>query len=221
VSGARFHALTSPGRYRALTALFLLAPGTPLLFQGQEFAASAPFVFFADHKGDLGKAVRTGRAGFMAQFPSAATPEAQAALSDPGDEGTFRRCVLDWSERRRNAGTLALHRDLLALKRDDPTLRDVKSGSFDGAVLGPEAFVLRFFGAGDRALVVNLGRELRLPSAPEPLLAPPEGGRWQTRFSSNDVRYGGPGAAPFFDGDEADEGGLVLPGEAAVLLGSA
>ena len=47
--GYRLHRLTSPGRYRALTAFLLLAPGTPMLFQGQEFAASSPFLFFADH----------------------------------------------------------------------------------------------------------------------------------------------------------------------------
>ena len=45
--GERCHQLTSPGRYRAMTALMLLAPGTPMLFQGQEFAASAPFLYFA------------------------------------------------------------------------------------------------------------------------------------------------------------------------------
>src|SRR5262249_20240422 len=47
--GQRCHQLTSPGRFRAMTALFLLAPGTPMLFQGQEFAASSPFLYFADH----------------------------------------------------------------------------------------------------------------------------------------------------------------------------
>ena len=56
--GRRGHELTSPGRHRALTALLLLGPGTPLLFQGQEFSASAPFVYFADHSVDLAKLVR-------------------------------------------------------------------------------------------------------------------------------------------------------------------
>src|SRR5262249_45066056 len=56
-SGRRVHELASPGRTRALTALLLLAPSTPMLFQGQEFAASSPFVFFADHKTGLAAAV--------------------------------------------------------------------------------------------------------------------------------------------------------------------
>jgi maltooligosyltrehalose trehalohydrolase len=57
LAGSRGHLLTSPGRWRALTACMLLWPGTPMLFQGQEFSSSAPFLFFADHGGALGKAV--------------------------------------------------------------------------------------------------------------------------------------------------------------------
>ncbi len=60
--GRRLHQLSSPGRYRAMTALTLLGPATPLLFQGQEFAASAPFLYFADHREELGEAIRSGRA---------------------------------------------------------------------------------------------------------------------------------------------------------------
>ena len=47
--GTRIHALSDPSRYRALMALMLLAPGTPMLFMGQEFGATSPFLFFADH----------------------------------------------------------------------------------------------------------------------------------------------------------------------------
>ena len=66
----RGHQLTSPARWRAMTALLLLAPGTPMLFQGQEFSASAPFLYFADHDPELAEAVRKGRAEFLTQFPS-------------------------------------------------------------------------------------------------------------------------------------------------------
>ena len=60
--GEHCHALASPGRLRALTALTLLGPGTPMLFQGQEFAASSPFLFFADHNPELARleAANTG-----------------------------------------------------------------------------------------------------------------------------------------------------------------
>ena len=213
--GLRCHALTSPGRYRALTALTLLMPGTPMLFQGEEFAASSPFLFFADHHSELAALVRKGRAAFLSQFPSIARPEMQARLSDPESPETFVRCKLDYAERDLHHEAYALHRDLIALRRTDPVLHAPRRGSFDGAVVGAEAFVLRFFGTGDgeRILVVNLGRDLHLDPAPEPLLAPPEDARWEIRWSSEDPRYGGQGTA-FLD----TEDNWRLPGQAAVLL---
>src|SRR5262249_35903555 len=66
--GKRCHALTAPGKLRAVTALMLLGPGTPMLFQGQEFAASGPFLFFADHRSELNAQIRQGRAEFLSQF---------------------------------------------------------------------------------------------------------------------------------------------------------
>ena len=66
--------------------------------------------------------VREGRRGFLAQFPSLATGRMQDKLPDPDDTATFRRSVLDLSERRRHASIYALHRDLLALRRTDPVL---------------------------------------------------------------------------------------------------
>jgi maltooligosyltrehalose trehalohydrolase len=213
--GERCHLLSSPGTYRAMTALTLLLPGTPMLFQGQEFAASSPFLYFADHKPDLAKLVSTGRAKFLAQFPTIALPQMQAALADPADPRTFERCKLDWSERERHAAVLALHRDLLRLRREDPGLRTRGPGTFDGAVLGPDAFALRFLtgGADDRLLLVNFGRDLRLPSAPEPLLAPPEGLAWEILWSSEDPHYGGYGTV-----HPDDEQGWRITGQAAVLL---
>ncbi len=73
--GERCHLLTSPGHYRAITALLLLAPGTPLLFQGQEFASSNPFLYFADFEGELKRLVREGRKRSLAQFRSLAMAE--------------------------------------------------------------------------------------------------------------------------------------------------
>jgi maltooligosyltrehalose trehalohydrolase len=213
--GLRCHELTSPGRHRALTALLLLAPGTPMLFQGQEFSASSPFLFFADHNPELAKRVKAGRAEFLKQFPSIARYEVQAGLADPANRHTFERCKLDLSEREGHAEAYALHRDLLKLRREDPVFRAQGRGGLDGAVLAAEAFVVRFFGdkAGDRLLVVNLGRDLDLTHAPEPLLAPPEGRRWEVLWTSEDPRYGGHGAA-LFDADE----NWRLPGHAAAVL---
>jgi maltooligosyltrehalose trehalohydrolase len=85
----------------------------------------------------------------------------------------------------------------------------------DGAVLAPEALVLRFFGerSDDRLLIVNLGPDLHLFSAPEPLLAPPQGQVWETVLSTEDPRYGGAGTAPL---DAEDN--WRIPGHAAVVL---
>ncbi|HEX3176735.1 MAG TPA: malto-oligosyltrehalose trehalohydrolase [Methylomirabilota bacterium] len=197
--GQRLHATESAGRWRALTALLLLGPATPMLFQGQEFAASAPFVYFADHRPDLAALVSKGRREFLAQFPSIAAAEVSACVPDPGDASTFERCKLDLGERERHAEAYAFHHDLLTLRREDAVFRTQAAHGIDGAVLGPEAFVLRFFGeAGDdRLLVVNLGPDLPLSVMPEPLLAPPEQRRWEITWSTDDPRYGGCGAAPF------------------------
>jgi maltooligosyltrehalose trehalohydrolase len=214
-SGVRCHQLTSPGRYRAMTALMLLGPGTPMLFQGQEFAASSPFFYFADHNEKLAPLVRRGRAEFLSQFPSLACPEVQSRLPDPDDPRTFEQSKLDFSGRQQHAEAYTLHRDLLKLRRQDPILGSQRPGGMDGAVLGPHTFVLRFFAEDrhDRLLVVNLGRDLHLDPAPEPLLAPPEHRRWKTLWSSEDPCYGGSGTPPL-----DTETNWHIPGEAAVVL---
>jgi maltooligosyltrehalose trehalohydrolase len=213
--GLRCHELTSPGRYRALTALLLLGPGTPMLFQGQEFAASSPFLFFADHNPELARLVRKGRAEFLKQFRSAALPEVHSRLPRPDDPGTFERCKLDFAEREKHKPLYDLHRDLLRLRREQAVFRAQRPRGVDGAVLGEEAFVLRYFAEDgqDRLLVVNLGRDLRLDPAPEPLLAPSAGKVWDILWSSEDTRYGGSGTPPL-DTDE----NWRIPGEAAVVL---
>ncbi|MEW5726975.1 MAG: DUF3459 domain-containing protein, partial [Pseudomonadota bacterium] len=194
--GERPERLAAPGVWRALTALLLLGPQTPMLFQGQEFGASAPFAYFADHADWLAGQVRSGRRDFMAQFPSLAQPEPRRLLPDPGAEATFRACVLDPSERRDHARIVALHRDLLRLRRDDPVVAARGRDGLDGAVLGEDAFCLRWFGADgdDRLLLVNLGGDLHLAVAPEPLLAPPAGQRWCLAWDSERPAYGGSGA---------------------------
>ena len=69
----------------------------------------------------------------------------QAIQPDPGDTATFERCKLDFSERERHAPIYNLHQDLLRLRREDPVFRSQQPEGVDGAVLGEEAFVLRFF----------------------------------------------------------------------------
>ncbi len=191
--GRRVHQETSPGRFRAMTALGLLMPGTPMLFQGQEWASSSPFLYFADHKADLATNVDAGRREFLSQFPSLAEPDMAQRLAPPAERVTFERCQLDHAEREQgdHALALALHRDLLALRRDPVLQSQQAARALDGAVLGEHAFMLRFFGRGadDLMLVVNLGPELVLASPAIPLLAPPAGASWEIVFASEDPRY--------------------------------
>jgi maltooligosyltrehalose trehalohydrolase len=214
--GVRLHELTSPGRWRAITALLLLAPAAPMLFQGQEFAASAPFVYFADTDPAVVQAVRDGRREFVEQFASIAA-EGHVWLTDPDARNTFERCKLDLSERDTHHAAVALHRDLLKLRREDPVFSAERADGLDGAVIGPEAFVLRFFSADgdDRLLVVNLGRALEATMA-EPLLAPPQSAAWRVAWSSEAPRYGGDGT-PEVDWTLR----WKLPGHVAVVLTAA
>lgn len=214
-SGQRLVSLTSPGRYRAITAVLLLGPGTPMLFQGQEYGSTRPFRYFADFAGALADGVRRGRRSFLSQFSTLDTSEAGRRLPDPIARATFEACQLDRSESERNPEVVALYRDLLRLRRQDPVLRSQGRHGVDGAVLGPEAFVLRLFGEGgdDRLLLVNLGVDLACEPAPEPLLAPSLGTEWELLWSSEHVRYSGGGARPV-----TAEGPVWLPGHAAVVL---
>ena len=205
--------ITSPGRARALAALLLLAPETPLLFMGEEFGASSAFFYFADHQSRLARQVRQGRREFLSQFAGNTAPGAGLLLPDPAGPATFAASRLDLSERARepHAAFFALHRDLLHLRRDDVALR----GPFDGAVLASEAFVVRWFGPGgdDRLLLVNLGRDLVSESFAEPLIAAPAGTAWRVRWASEHPAYGGQGQP-----EPVTDEGWRIPGHAAVLL---
>jgi maltooligosyltrehalose trehalohydrolase len=212
--GQRIHQLSSPGKWRAITALLLLGPQTPMLFQGQEFAASSPFLFFADHEAELARRVRKGRAEFLSQFPSIGTRGTQERLPDPGDLATFQRCILDDAERTGHREAIELHEDLLALRRNDAVFSTPRAHGVDGAVLSAEAFVLRFArGEQERLLLVNLGRDFEMRRAPEPLLAAPEGQAWRVLWSSEEVKYGGEGTPPV-----EREGCWRFPGETAVVM---
>lgn len=211
--GQRLHQLTSPGKLKALTALTLLHPSTPMIFQGDEFSAATPFLYFADHNEELNKLVSKGRGEFLRQFRSIACDECRELLAEPGRVETFHRCKLNPAERRRNVAVSQMYRDLLRIRREDRTIRDAEF--IDGAVLSQEAFVLRYFSevGDDRLLLVNLGNDLHLNPAPEPLLAPLEDHGWRVLWSSESVAYGGCGTPPL-----ETRANWMLPGHSAVLM---
>jgi maltooligosyltrehalose trehalohydrolase len=159
--------------------------------------------------------VYQGRKKFLSQFPSYASPEAQAQVPDPNAISTFEASKLDLSERERHAATYLLHQDLLRIRRQDPVIAAQSRERVDGATFRPDAFVLRFFGqeSDDRLLVVNLGEDFDYDSAPEPLLAPPQGCSWEIMWSSDAPRYGGLGVE-----NPCRENGWRLCGESAVLF---
>jgi maltooligosyltrehalose trehalohydrolase len=212
--GDRLISLSAPATYRTLTALLLLGPQIPMLFQGQEMGSRKPFRYFVDHDGELNKLVRHGRAEFLAQFTNLATEEAQAALPDPSARATFEDCVLDASERNLDAPIVRLHRDLIALRRSYPGFTDQREGTMHGAVLSPDAFCIRWFHEqGDRLLLVNLGTTFRQAVLPEPLIAPPANMGWRVVWSSEHPTYGGSGTPEPFT-----RARLAIPARSAVLL---
>jgi len=214
--GLRGHALTSPARWRAMTTLLLLGPWTPMMFQGQEFSASSPFLYFADFDRELALAVRKGRAEFISQFPSAVEAAERGSLADPGDELTFTQCILDRADRETHADAYALHRDLLRIRRDDAAFDVRRRHGVDGSGLAPEAFALRYFTLDhrdDRIVIVNLGRTFERNSIADPLLAPPAGTDWALRWSSEEVAYGGGGTSELWP-----DRSWRVPGESAVVL---
>jgi len=214
--GERVRFQVSPGRYRAMTALLLLGPWTPLLFQGEEFGASSPFMFFAD-VGDTSvrDAVRKGRAEWLAPFLSVTKDEAFESLPSPDDPAVFARCQLDFCERERNRELYNLHIDLLKLRRVDSRLQQQGPAKVDGAVLGSASFVLRYFSeeSDDRLLLVNLGERQILHPASEPLLAPPADCTWETLWTSESSRYGGVGPVTV-----ATREGWLLSGESTTVM---
>jgi maltooligosyltrehalose trehalohydrolase len=158
--GERLAALVGPELDAVASVLVACAPYLPLLFQGQEWGETRPFLYFTDHRPELAEAVRRGRREEFAAF------DWGAQVPDPNDPATFERSKLDWS----SAGgpVLELWRDLLRLRREVPALgncrRDLATSRVD-----PRRLVTleRTDPSGSRALVVaNLGD--RPQSLPDP-----------------------------------------------------
>ncbi|HKR63451.1 MAG TPA: malto-oligosyltrehalose trehalohydrolase, partial [Thermoanaerobaculia bacterium] len=186
--GARLRDLTSPGKLRAMTALLLLQPQTPLLFQGQERGARAPFLYFADHDRELAEKVAKGRSDFLKQFPSLK----HADFDAPHDRATFEKCKLDDDDR--DESIVALYRELLQLRREHLFDEDL-----EGAVLNEHSFLLR---SRDHLLLINLSDAFDIDVFDEPLLA----GTWRVRWSSEK------------DAGDFAEDAWRVPAECAVLL---
>ena len=216
--GVRLCQEVDPGLWRAFTALLLLGPALPMLFQGQEYGSSRPFTYFADHQGDLGAAVETGRLDFLAQFPALSRAEMRGRLPRPGDRDAFDRCKLSDEERERPGSIVRLHRDLLRIRREDTVLAAVGTPDVvvESSAPTPALVVVRYIAAaGHRLLIANLADDHFSPMN-EPLFAPVPGGHWQLCWSSEHADYGGLSSVPFVEADQ-----WLLQGRSAIWLASA
>jgi len=197
----------------------LLAAGIPLQLFGKGWDQLAELAGVwrgeVSSREELRAAIRDGRREFLSQFKTVADPDVAAALPSPVEETTFQRCKLDLNERRMHTAASALHRDLLRIRSTHTVITDHLR--VDGAVLTTTAMLIRYFGTAEHLLlIINLGPDLDLSPAPEPLLAPPGIDGWSVIWSSESMAYGGNGTPPLWRDSE-----WRLPGEAAVLLSGA
>ena len=138
--GERINVLSEPAPLRAALALLLLAPSPPLLFMGQEWGCTRPFLFFCDFGADLADKVVAGRRDEFSRFPQFRDPAARARIPDPMDRHTFEAAVLDWNARDHppHQHWLHLHRELLALRQREliPRLYKLPANGNDCCQLG-------------------------------------------------------------------------------------
>jgi len=125
-------------------AVLLLAPSPPLLFMGEEFGASTPFLFFCDFGADLAPKVTEGRRSEFAKFAQFSSPAAQAQIPDPADVQTFLTSQLDWSslEQPSHGKWLDFYRHLLEIRRRDivPRICEIQPGRAAYNTFGSRAF---------------------------------------------------------------------------------
>ncbi|MBI3899662.1 MAG: malto-oligosyltrehalose trehalohydrolase [Gammaproteobacteria bacterium] len=146
--GERITALSTLERVRAVSAVFLLAPATPMLFMGQEWAARTPFPFFCDFGPELAAAVAEGRRKEFARFPEFSDPAARARIPDPTVATTFVEAVLNWEELGRPEAVdwLVWHRDVLALRAREivPRLSQLMDAGASFEVLGTQGLTVQW-----------------------------------------------------------------------------
>ncbi len=186
--GERLNHQIEAAAYRAASALLLCASETPLLFMGQEWAATTPFRFFTDHKQELGRRVTAGRRNEFRHFAAFTDPAIREKIPDPQALATFLASRLDWEEAETgpHAGTRRLYRALLHLRRTEPALRSARREDFDVVPVGSAALaVLRRAPAAAPLLVViqwSGGGDVTVDDQ----LAP---GSWDVVLSTEDERF--------------------------------
>jgi maltooligosyltrehalose trehalohydrolase len=222
--GDRLHHAVDLRAVRAATTLLLAMPYTPLIFMGQELAASSPFLYFTDHEPGLGKLVTEGRRNEFAAFRAFTDPKARDAIPDPQAKETFQKSKIDWSEAERSPGKemVALHRALLSLRKKEPAMKNWRRGDMDvvqadeGVITvrrraqkpdeAPLLYVVCLGGSGGGA-----GGEVRFDEHDE--TSPRAGQTWKMVLDTEEKRFGGGGKNATLEARK-----LVLTGVGAVVL---
>ena len=154
--GDRLHHSIPPEVWRAASVVLLTVPMTPLLFMGQEWGASSPFLYFTDLEPELGRNVTEGRRREFSAFPDFSTPQDATRIPDPQAAETFQASKLPWQEMPQadHARMLALYRELLYLRRRHLALAG--SDELHGEAYAPDAgtVVFRRSAGGDTFWVI-------------------------------------------------------------------
>lgn len=213
-SGERLAALVSPGLRATAMALLLLSPYVPLVFMGDEYGETRPFLYFVSHDSDaLCASVRDGRVREIIERGHAAL----VPPPDPADPLTFERSRLDRTAGPSSRLALALFRDLLALRREERALRPGRAALStavdpDGAWLTVD---LRPTDGRGNTLFAAYNFSDTEHHVPAP--APPPGRLWRLRFSTRNARYGGPSDTPRLTKQHGGVSQVRVRPESAVL----
>jgi maltooligosyltrehalose trehalohydrolase len=217
--GDRLGHNVSPPVYRALSALLLLSPYTPLIWMGQEWNASSPFQFFTDFPEELGHQVTNGRREEFKHFSVFADEQKRAQIPDPQAESTFTNSKLRWEEResRDYAGTLALYQELLRLRRDEAALRERGREQFNITHIDDQSLAIRRCARSGEAMlvVVSARKGTRYKLGACETTRAPNGSRWSVELVTEEPRFGGDGRWGRVDTTTGD---LELAGPGAVVL---
>lgn len=192
--GDRINHLVPPAAYRAASGLLCLSPYTPLLFMGQEWSASTPFLYFTDHHEELGQLVEKGRRSELRRFPAFKAAMAVRDIPSPQARETFEQSKLDWSEAEQagHAGCLHLYRDALRLRREHRVFRPADRSTARAAALTCGVLALRYTdGMEDWLLLCDLRGRHSGSLDDEPFCAQPPGRAWRIEWSTNDPKFGG------------------------------
>lgn len=202
--GERLHHVINADRYKVASTLMLFIPETPLIFMGQEFAASTPFSFFTDMPEELGTLVTEGRRREFSEFGAFGDAELRDSIPDPQAISTFERSKLRLEEREQHADMYALYRDLLHVRQTEDALDGGDRSRTDATALGAELLsVRRWSEDAELLLLANFG--------PETSTGLEDG--WSIALTTQDVRYGG--------SDEPlrwADGVATIPARTAVIL---